>query len=71
MTDRSQAAEQTIREKLHQLIAEGGTLSCASANPLAQEMGVAPQLIGEMANQLGLRITDCQLGCFNGKKARV
>ncbi len=70
MTEQANVVQQTIREKLHQVIAEGGSLSCASANQLAQEMGVAPQLIGEVANQLGLRITDCQLGCFGGKKER-
>ena len=71
MTEQKKLLQQAIREKLHQIIAEGGSLSCATANQLAQEMGVAPQEIGEMANQLGLRITDCQLGCFGGKKERL
>jgi len=28
------------------------------------ELGVAPLAIGQAANRLGIKITDCQLGCF-------
>ncbi len=48
-----------------------GRLPCAAALRLATELRVAPSVVGEAANLLGIKITDCQLGCFGrGKKAR-
>ena len=46
-----------------------GRLSCASALALAEEFGVAPLEVGEAANELGIKIVACQLGCFGqGRK---
>jgi len=44
--------------------AAGGRLPCAAALAIAEELGVARPEVGRAANQLGIKITDCQLGCF-------
>lgn len=61
---------QLIRERLQIIKAEEGSLTCARASRLAEELGVAPRLVGETATAMGLKITDCQLGCF-GSKGRI
>ena len=41
-------------------------LPCAAALALAERLGVAPSEVGAAANELGIKIADCQLGCFGG-----
>ena len=48
--------------------ARDGRLPCAVALELAAELGVAPLAVGQAANRLGVKITDCQLGCFGRAK---
>jgi len=43
-------------------------IACAQALALARELGVSPMQIGKAANQLGLKIHSCQLGCFGWRK---
>lgn len=59
---------QLIKERLQTVMAEEGSLTCERARRLAEEMGVAPRMVGESANAMGLKITDCQLGCFSGRE---
>ncbi|MBI4289329.1 MAG: hypothetical protein HY671_13000 [Chloroflexi bacterium] len=47
----------------------GGRLPCVAAFKVAEKLKVSRGQVGEMANALGLRIVDCQLGCFGTKKA--
>ena len=47
---------------------QGGYLSCPVAWKLAKEAGVPKVVIGEMTDRLGVRITNCQLGCFKVEK---
>ena len=58
MSDDERVAEEVKRR------ARQGRLPCAAALELASELGVAPLAIGQAANRLGIKITDCQLGCF-------
>lgn len=51
-------------------MARDGTVTCAQASQLARSMAVEPILVGKTAEQLGLKITDCQLGCFGRFKER-
>ncbi len=44
--------------------APGGRLPCARALQLARELGVSPARVGEVADELGVKIVSCQLGCF-------
>lgn len=39
-------------------------LSCARAQVLAEDLGVTPRTVGAVCQRLGVRLTDCQLGCF-------
>lgn len=42
----------------------GGRLPCAAARKLAEDHRLSYREIGELADQLGIKIKDCQLGCF-------
>jgi len=55
--------EQQILEALRPLVHEGH-LSCPDALALAARMNVAPGEIGRLCDQHGIRIVNCQLGCF-------
>ncbi len=39
-------------------------LACAAARKLAEDLGVSYNDVGALADALGIKITDCQLGCF-------
>jgi hypothetical protein len=41
-----------------------GRLSCASARKLAEDLGIPYKEVGAAADELGIKIKDCQLGCF-------
>lgn len=57
-----------IETGLHER-SEDGNVTCAQALALAKEVEVPPAAVGAAADDLGLKIRDCQLGCFGrGKK---
>ena len=41
-----------------------GRLSCTAARALAAELHISVAEMGEIANQLGIKIKHCELGCF-------
>jgi hypothetical protein len=41
-----------------------GYLPCPVAWKLAKDAGVPKIAVGEITDRLGIRVTDCQLGCF-------
>lgn len=41
-----------------------GTLSCAAALELAAALGVPAGKVGAAADEAGVKIARCQLGCF-------
>jgi len=44
---------------------------CAAAFAIAEELGLPRLAVGRAADELGLKISDCQLGCFGaGKRGR-
>jgi len=45
-----------------------GYLSCPVAWGIARKANVLKTTIGEIADRLGIRITNCQLGCFKIEK---
>ena len=55
--------EDSISELLKQRATEG-RISCEAAWQIAQELGMEKQEVGKAADDLGLRIHSCQLGCF-------
>ena len=44
--------------------AVGGSLNCPQAWALAKQLSVPVPVIGRAADVLGVRITNCSLGCF-------
>ena len=44
--------------------AKDGKLSCAEARQLAESLGLPYKEVGAAADELGIKIKDCQLGCF-------
>jgi hypothetical protein len=55
--------EETLRERLEKE-ADGGALPCALACRIAEELGVSEKEVGRAADEAGIKITECRLGCF-------
>lgn len=56
-----------IEKKLQEL-AKNGRLTCAEAHQLAVTEGATLMSIGKLVEQAGIKICDCQLGCFGKHK---
>lgn len=41
-----------------------GKISCVAAHSLAEQLGVEIIIIGKAADELKIKINNCQLGCF-------
>jgi transcriptional regulator NrdR family protein len=55
------------REKIVEAIqsaSENNRLSCEKAHELARDLNSSLQEIGALCNELKIKITACQLGCF-------
>ena len=55
------------REKMIEAVkraSENNRLSCGKAHELARELNTSLQEIGAICNELKVKITGCQLGCF-------
>ena len=57
------AAEQHIRQSI-QRAARDGKVACKLLLDLAERTGTPAKEIGALCNQMGIRISRCQLGCF-------
>ena len=57
-----------LEEKVTSCLMDGH-LPCASAFKIAKELKINPRDVGETADELGIRIAHCQLGCFAVEKA--
>ena len=55
--------EDTVKASL-----KDGYLPCAVAFKIAKEAQVPKVAIGEMTDRLGIRVTNCQIGCFKVDK---
>lgn len=44
--------------------AENGGLSCHEARALAEKLGVDYSVVGQVCNDLKIKIHACELGCF-------
>jgi hypothetical protein len=64
--DRGDAVTAAVRGQVALHLQERGAapLTCAEAWALAAQLGVPRHVIGELADELGIRIRGCQLGCF-------
>jgi len=52
-----------LEERIKSSLVEG-KLPCPVALKIAQELKVSPQKVGQTADELGIKICHCQLGCF-------
>ncbi|MCL5022751.1 MAG: hypothetical protein M1497_05225 [Nitrospirae bacterium] len=59
MTDRKEQIQSSL-----QTHSVDGRISCALARKIARDLSVPYKEVGEIANRLGIKITDCELGCF-------
>ena len=41
-----------------------GKIACPAAFRLAEELGISRRDLGELCNELKIKIIQCQLGCF-------
>jgi hypothetical protein len=55
--------KEQIREAIRKA-AVNGRLSCETAHALSQELSVPLREIGSLCNELKIKISACQLGCF-------
>jgi len=67
MTDDS-VDRQDMEQELRAL-AEDGQVTCARALEFARSNKVPPAEVGTQLTGLGLKIVDCQLGCFGQHRA--
>jgi hypothetical protein len=44
--------------------APGGKRACAAAFRLTEELGISRHQLGDLLNELKIKIIQCQLGCF-------
>ena len=58
------AEEKTVREALRKA-AENGKISCAKAFQIAEEFKIPKKKAGDILNAMGIRVKQCQLGCFS------
>jgi hypothetical protein len=47
-----------------QAAAPNGRIPCAAAFKLAEDLGITRSRLGELFNELNIKIIQCQLGCF-------
>ena len=57
--DQRQAIEEAVQASLR-----NGKLPCRRAFAIAAEQGLPPAVVGKVADDLGIRVSGCQLGCF-------
>jgi len=55
--------KEQIKEEVLKIVKEG-KLSCPEAFGLARSKGFDLKDIGQVCNELNIRIVGCQLGCF-------
>jgi len=55
--------EEQLRQEILSRAADG-KVSCRAMLELAQRTDASAKMIGELCNELKLRISECQLGCF-------
>jgi hypothetical protein len=51
--------EEAVREK-----AKDGKLPCAVCFKIAEDFGISNQEMGKILNEMKVKISHCQLGCF-------
>ena len=55
--------EQMLENELKASLVDG-RLPCAVAFQIGRKFKINPRKVGDMANRLNVKISNCQLGCF-------
>jgi LAO/AO transport system kinase len=55
--------EEKVKEELMKKAREG-RVDCREARKIAEDLGVTYAQVGGAANELRIKITNCELGCF-------
>jgi hypothetical protein len=56
--------EETVRSEIRAGLDGEERLHCEAAHRIAEKLGVQPLAVGKEADEIGVRITRCQLGLF-------
>ncbi len=56
--------EEEIAAKLKEAAGKEGKIPCPLAFKIARDNNMTTQQLGALLNQLKIKITNCQLGCF-------
>jgi hypothetical protein len=56
--------QEAVARQLRSSLGTEGQVPCAAAHRIAEELGVRPLQVGEQADEIGIRISRCQLGLF-------
>jgi hypothetical protein len=56
-------SEEDVKIKIRAAAPEG-KIPCAAAFRLAEELGISRKELGNLLNELRIKIIQCQLGCF-------
>ena len=56
--DREKLAEKT------KALSKNGKISCKQALKLAEEEGISSRDLGNLLNEIKIKVASCQLGCF-------
>lgn len=52
-----------LEERIKKSLTDG-RLSCAVALGIARSLKITPRQVGDAANELKIKLANCQLGCF-------
>ncbi len=52
-----------LQQKIQE-IKKDNAITCKQALTLANQRGISPAKVGDICNELGIKINNCQLGCF-------
>ncbi len=55
--------KQAVIEKV-KARAKNGKIACKQALEISAEEGISPKELGDLLNELEIKIAGCQLGCF-------
>ena len=56
-------SQEDLKSRIREMAPEG-RIPCAVAFKLAEELGISRQELGNLLNDLRIKIIQCQLGCF-------
>ena len=55
--------KEKLAEKV-KVLSKNGKISCKQALKLAEEEGISSKDLGELLNEIKVKVASCQLGCF-------